>query len=349
MMSRVQIDKNFDIYVTDLLSDLQDYEIDLQFYLTRNCNLACRGCYMHANPDVSRDIMSETDVDFYLGQFAEAPSFCRSVVFSGGEIFVAPIDYLERNAQNVLGRGWHLQLKTNGAWIKNPKVAHDATDMLRNLNPKYGISATTEDIRQCIMKIPRPLRRLLGWPVVRKKFPLVSSLDMAISVDNKLHPVQSADWFLRIVNMISHDKKLKKSVGLKTFSFDDSADFFQESILENPNVSVKDFKQNGKKWMFTYSINGTRIESYFGKFVDVTQVTVLQKIQEFVLPAIDAERKGRLVYSFYPDKTVGLDSCHLETVGRVPYIDENGKRKTFAQINEDIQKKLIQDYHQATK
>ena len=91
------------------------------------------------------------------------------------------------------------------------------------------------------------------------------------------------------------------------------------------------------------------ITKYFGKFVDTTQIPLSKKISEFVLPAIGTEKKGRLVYSFHPDNTVGLDSCYLEAVGRVPYLDETGKCKSFAQINEDIQKKLVQDYHQATK
>lgn len=348
-MNVVPQGKNFYVYVSDVLNNIHDYEIDLQFYLTRNCNLACRGCYMQASPNISRNIIPESDVGFYLNQFATVPGFCQSVVFSGGELFVAPIDYLQKNAENVLKRGWHLQLKTNGAWIKNPNVAYDVADMLRRLNPVYGICATTEDIRQCIMNIPPIFRRLLGRAVVYRKFPLVSSLDMAISVDDKLHPGQSAEWFLSIADMISRDKKLKKSVGLKTFSFDDSADFFQESVLENSQADIKNFKQHGKKWMFTYQINGKRIESYFGKFVDTTQIPLSKKISEFVLPAIGTEKKGRLVYSFHPDNTVGLDSCYLEAVGRVPYLDETGKCKSFAQINEDIQKKLVQDYHQATK
>ena len=302
---------------------------------------------MHANPNVPSDIMSRSDVDFYLNQFADVSGFCKSVVFSGGEIFVSPIDYLQENAQNVLKRGWHLQLKTNGAWIKNPKLAHDVGEMLLNLNPRYGICASAEDIKQSIMKIPRPFRKWLGYALVRKKFPLVSSLDMAISVDNILHPAQSADWFLEIVKMISGNKKLRESVELKTFSFDSSADFFQDNVLEKPGVNVKDFKKHPGKWLFKYSINGKRIESYFGKFVDTAQIPVSQKIREFVLPPIDTLAQGRLVYSFYPDKTVGLDSCWLETVGRVPYVDANGKCKTFARINQDIQKKLIADYSQA--
>ncbi len=339
-----QADKNFYTYVLGVLGNTQDYEVDLQFYLTRNCNLACQGCYMQANPNVARNIVTSSDVDYYLNQFDGVPGFCQSVVFSGGEIFVAPIEYLQEISQNVLKRGWHLQLKTNGAWIKNPKLAHSVADMLHNLTPRYGICAETEDIKQCVMKIPRPFRRLVGPVVVYRKFPLLSSLDIAISVDNKLHPEQSADWFLGIVDMIAGDKKLRKSVGLKTFSFDDSADFFQYGVLENPAVRVKKFEKHVGKWLFSYYINGKRIESYFGKFIDVTQIPSLEKIREFVLPSIGGSSKGRLVYCFHPDKTVGLDSCYLETVGRVPYIDENGQRKTFEQINQEIAQKLIADY-----
>lgn len=62
---------DFSKRVKDVLGNTKDYDVDLQFYLTGNCNLRCQGCYMKAGPNVSRDIIGPSDVNFYLNEFAK--------------------------------------------------------------------------------------------------------------------------------------------------------------------------------------------------------------------------------------------------------------------------------------
>ena len=89
---------------------------------------------------------------------------------------------------------------------------------------------------------------------------------------------------------------------------------------------------------------GTKVN--FGDFVDVNQITHREKLENFVLPPL-GDARGRLVYCFYPDKTVGLDSCYLQSVGRVPYTGRDGTPKSFDAIRHDILVQLVLDYQRA--
>ena len=67
---------------------------------------------MRSSPNVSQNVLPYADLKFYLDEFDKVPAFTNSVVFSGGEIFTAPINYVRACADMVLGRGLELQLKT---------------------------------------------------------------------------------------------------------------------------------------------------------------------------------------------------------------------------------------------
>ena len=113
--------------------------------------------------------------------------------------------------------------------------------------------------------------------------------------------------------------------------------------MNNPQLGVQNFEKMPQKWAATYTINGARVESYVGDFVDVGAVPDIKKLSEIVLPPIAAAR-GRLVYCFYPDGTVGFDCNYLESVGRVPFKTDKGEYKSFAKIQKDIHQKLVLDY-----
>ncbi len=342
---------DFSKYVSDVMNNTGKYDVDLQFYLTQNCNLGCRGCYMKAKPSSNRDIIPASDIDFYLNEFANVPGFYDTVVFSGGEIFNDSLTALERNAHNVLDRGWHLQLKTNGSWVTKPELRNSIFRMFYRLEPGRGMLASEEDMERFLAYIPKPVLKMLGRErVVKllfKYLPTASLLDLAVSVDDKLHPAESADWFAQIVNHISRDDELKEKVKLKTFTVKDSKNFFKSKVLHHPKIDIRKIKWMPESGCVEYKVNGMPVESFFGDFVDIYNVPEFQKISEFVLPSVDGDTAGRLVYCFHPDKTVGLDSCYLESVGRVPYLDAAGQCKPFAQINQEIQQKLISDYGRA--
>lgn len=337
--------EDFADYVAAVIYDERNYEIDLQFYLTHRCNLSCNGCYMRASPSVFGNVLPKSDVAFYLNEFQKEPQFTHNVVFSGGEIFTTELPYLEYNISQVLNRGNALQLKTNGAWIQNTHARDAILEMLRRLKPGRGLVATEEQINNFLVSKPRWLLRMLGRDVVRqwmyRALPTTSLLSMVVSVDNKLHPKESAQWFLDIVKNFADDKRLVKNIDLKTFTVSCAKDFFYGNILNTLACECVDRKPGVN--LLKYTLNGVPIESYFGDFVDVNRISPREKLKNFVLPALGNAR-GRLVYCFYPDRTVGLDSCYLQSVGRVSYIGTDGKYKSFNKIRRDILVQLALDY-----
>lgn len=337
-------------HISSIIYDTRNYEAEPLFYLTQFCNLGCKGCYMRSSPKSSRDVLPYADLNFFLDEFDKVPNFTNNVTFSGGEIFSAPINYLTACSHMVLDRGWGLQLKTNGAWVMDNEKRRAVVNMLRHLRPTRGIVASSDEINSFLASKPKWLLRLLGQDFVRwwmfKRLPTASALSMAVSVDDVLHPAQSADWFINIVNMVAGDKKLRDKLDLKTFTLEYAIPLLELEILNNPNLKITGFHQIPGRRAIRYSINGVNVESYVGEFVDVEGVPAVKKLSEIVVPPL-GDARGRLVYCFYPDGTVGIDCNYLESVGRVAYRDVTGKYKTLPQIQEDIHKKLVTDYTKA--
>lgn len=342
--------KNYADKISKIVYDEAQYEIEALFYLTRHCNLTCPGCYMRGSPYQSRDVLPGKDVKFYLDEFTKVPNFTESVVFSGGEIFTAPINYVEYNAHQVLDRGWALQLKTNGSWVQNTQTRDSVLAMLRRLQPHRGLRATDADVKRFLGRVPRGVWRILGRDLTRvlmyQALPTAPMLDMAVSVDDKLHPAQSADWFNEIAQIITTDRRLRDKVNLKTFTLTDSVPFFEKNVLNSGKLKIENFCKRDNKALSTYTVNGRRVESYVGNFVDTAHIQAGEKLSNIVVPAI-GDGAGRLVYCFYPDRTVGFDCNYLESVGRVPYIDEKGEYKSINRIRRDIYTQLVQEYGRA--
>lgn len=334
---------SYSAYISDVIHDTKNYELDAIFYLTRHCDLGCRGCYMRSSPNVPQDLMPYGDLRFYLDELSKIPSFTHSVVFSGGEIFTAPINYVAACSNMVLDRGWGLQLKTNGAWVADDQKSGAVVNMLRQLKPKRGLIADDSQIKNFLRLYPRWLLRLCGRWLMMRKLPTASMLSMAVSVDDKLHPARSADWFVKIVDLITNDKKLSDKVCLKSFTVMDSLDLLEKQVINNPQMKIKDFEQFPGRMAAKYTVNGVNVESYVGDFVDVGNVPMEKKLTEIVVPPLGGSR-GRVVYCFYPDGTVGFDCNYLESVGRVPFKTDKGEYKPFAQIQHDIHQKLVSDY-----
>lgn len=329
--------------ISDIIYDTENYEVELLFYLTQYCNLGCRGCYMRSSPNASRDMLPYGDLKFYLNQFDKVPNFTNMITFSGGEIFTMPTDYVRACANMVLDRGWGLQLKTNGAWVADVQMRQSVLNMLRNLQPGRRLVVDERQLQEFLHKYPRWLLRVCGRWLVMRKMPTTSVLSMAVSVDDKLHPAGSADWFVKIADLITNDKKLRNRVNLKTFTVAESVPLLESRVLNNPKLNIENFEKMPGKWAAKYTINGARVESYVGDFVDVGVVPMEKKLTEIVVPPLGGAR-GRLVYCFYPDGTVGFDCNYLESVGRVPFKNDKGEYKSLAQIQHDIHDKLVADY-----
>ncbi len=337
---------SYSSHISDIIYDTKNYEVELLFYLTRYCNLGCRGCYMHSSPNASRDVLPYGDLKFYLDQFDKVPNFTNSVVFSGGEIFTAPINYVRACANMVLDRGWGLQLKTNGAWVADVQKCAGVMNMLRNLRPTRGLVADEQQIMDFIGKYPKWLLRVCGLWLLMQKMPTTSMLSMAVSVDDKLHPAESVDWFVKIADLITNDKNLRNRINLKTFTVAESVPLLESRVLNNPKLNIENFEKMPNKWAVKYTMNGAKVESYAGDFVEVGNVPMEKKLTEIVVPPLGGVR-GRLVYCFYPDGTVGFDCNYLESVGRVPFKNDKGEYKSLVQIQHDIHDKLVADYARA--
>ena len=336
--------------VSNIIYDTANYETEVLFYLTQHCNLVCDGCYMQAGPDVPRNTLPVSDLSFYLSEFDKVPNFTHGVVFSGGEVFSAPINYVEAAAHNVLDRGWQLQFKTNGSWVQNPQKRDAVVAMLGRLQPHRGLCATEDEVLQFLRRIPKPIARVLGPKILEMwmyhKLPTTSMLDMAVSVDDLLHPAKSAQWFVDIAELITSNRRLRNKVNLKTFTLNESAGFFENYVLGNPQLGATNVVRAKNKNALRYDINGCRAEAYFGDYVDVGKVSPVDKLSNIVMPSL-GDSAGRLVYCFYPDKTVGFDCYYLESVGRVPYVDGQGRRKSFARLQRDMYTQLVLDYARA--
>ena len=111
---------------------------------------------------------------------------------------------------------------------------------------------------------------------------------------------------------------------------------------------MQNFQKFPNKWAAKYTINGAQVESYVGEFVDTGSVPLVSKLSEITVHPV-GDARGRLVYCFYPDGTVGFDCNYLESIGRIPYRNSAGQLKTLAQIQCDIHAKLVSDYARATQ
>lgn len=337
---------DFSDSVAKIIFDDTQYSKELLFYLTRHCNLACSGCYMCSNPNVSRAMIPMQDVRHWLKEFENVPNFDDSVVFSGGEIFTLPTVYIEHNAHQVLDRGWRLQLKTNGSWVADTERRDAVRVMLHRLQPHQVMVGDDTDIARVMGRLPRAVWRAMGnklaawllWRMMEKR----SALDMVVSVDDKLHPKRSARWFEDIAHMLATDKRLARTVNLQTFTFYDSVSYFEDKVLGNPRLNVSDLVLNQGKSVCTFNAGAKHIESFFGDFVEPGTVPIKQKLNNIVVP--DGLGGGRVIYSVMPDRTIGVECDFVDSVGRVSYVDGNGKLKSFNQIQSDIHQKLVDEY-----
>lgn len=321
----------------------------LQFYMTHHCNLACRGCYMCANPARPSQCIPSSDIEYYMKCFLGLSDFNKAVCFSGGEIFILPVQYLEYNIQKALDSGLIVEIKTNGAWIDNDAYAKDVFDMLRGLRVPRGICATDDEIKDFLSGIPKSTQQKLGKAGLRRlleKQYEIAALDMAISVDDTLHPGKSAQWFKKIADCITADKRLNKNVELCTFTVAPSASFFENRVLADNGLhkhSLVDYNCDcGQR--FKFMINGKTVNAVFGEMVDVSAPHLPEDDMKITLPQADGG--DRLVFFFHPDRTVCFENIWMQPVGRVSYVDKRGNYKNLDQLINEMYIKMVRDFKQ---
>lgn len=336
--------QRFASVVLDTLFSDNDIGIVPQFYMTNYCNLSCPGCYMNARPNRPKVCIPTADIDFYLREFTRVPDFDGNVVFSGGEVFSLPTEYLKCNIQNALGAGLYLEVKTNGSWVDSPKRSNQIFKMLADLSVTRVPNVTEAALDAFMRRYSQDELRSMGRDVIYKKvcetFGTVATFCMAVSVDNKIHPGRSAQWFAKIANRIGRDDNLAQKIDLKSFCFIESMNFFQQNIIDNPQLGVSDFHNHGG--VYSYRIGKCQVRSFLGDFIDCAVPVSPEKSADIVVMRPDMTRF--VTFFFWPDRTVSFENCALRPVGRVPYVDVNGKCKCLNQLVQDMAIKMISDY-----
>ena len=328
----------------------ETYEIELQFYLTERCDLACRGCYMNASPAAAPDQLPAEHVLQILKAFGKLDGFNNTVAFTGGEARLIGTGKLGGILQSTLDMGVAAELKTNMAWVPNPKKSGEMFDMLSNLKVPWSIHITTEAeftnyIRKLVTENPGATKE----EIIKKcdaEYPPAPMLTLAGSVDNLIHPAKSAEWFATLAKRIATDEKLRNNMNLGVSVFNDSFDWFLDTVIKNPELGCRDFNRRGNR--FGFSIDGYKIVGLRDKFLNPKDPEDPEDMWRVVFNG-GKKGIGRLVLYFYPDQTVGFETHGLHSVARVPYLTRNGKVKDWNTMANDMLIQLMNDYMAAVK
>ncbi len=336
--------------LSGIMNDQNNSQYELLFYMTRRCNLMCPGCYMMGQGASDTRTMDSADIDFYVNEFKKERRFKNSVVFSGGEIFVLPTKYLEYNISHTLNTNGALHLKTNGSWIENKYHSDEIFEMMSGLNVPRGLYVDDTQIHAYLTKFSKKYIEKNRQKVLERmmaELPTVSALDLCMSVDNKIHPEKSADWFCDIVRRVGGDKKLAKNLNIKSFSFVDTIDFFDNHVMERLKRSIKQYTENINVALLEYNVGHAHVESYFGPFVDVRRPF---EPETMLKVGKDTGDDGhRVVFHFFPDKTVAFCTDNFHFVGRVPYVTMRGRYKSVAELRHDMFNRVVDEYRYAIK
>lgn len=317
-----------------------DIDIVPQFYMTHYCNLACPGCYMAAGPHQSKAYIPSADIDFYLREFNKNSYFPGNVTFSGGEIFSLPIEYLKYNIQNALDLGMFTEIKTNGSWVDNPVCSDLIFEMLADLSVPRRLNVIDTEQGEFLRGKLLSMGKEKIWKKVCDKFGTFAALSMAVSVDDKIHPRRSAQWFAAIANRITADDALSQNVELKSFSFKESANFLRQNVLNNPQLGVSDLHSDAG--VYSYKVGKGTIRSYVGDFINTAAPLSPAQAADIVIPRGNGHRF--VVFFFWPDRTVSFENSAFHPVGRVPYLDSHGKYKSLNTLVQEMGIKMISDY-----
>ncbi len=338
----------FDKKVSQLADNFDSkYDAEVVFYLTRGCNLACPGCYMNKGKVCkAKDFIPADDVHYYINEFSNLDNYNEAAVFSGGEIFTTPVKYLEHTIQGALDYQIRAHLKTNGQWITDKNKSDEILQMLSGLRAPLLMDAEDPLVNEYFSRYsPEYIKS--HWSKIletlRREHLVRNSLDLCVSVDDKIHPAQSAKWFTNIAEKISSNSKLSRKIALKSFSFTDSYEFFMRGVIRNSHVSNVDFNYDTQ--ICSFSFNDMPIYSWFGDFINITPTCDPNDIGDIALPS-DSGR-ARLVFFFYPDGTAGFETMGYKSVGRVPYKTRGGEYKDFNRLFSDMRRALVNDYSRA--
>lgn len=329
----------------------QEFQFEQQFYLTQTCDLACPGCYMGSSPFVPRAEIPQSHIESIIADANRFPNFSHRVCLSGGEARLIGTQKLGNVLQSVLDRGCMPELKTNGAWVAKPKLADEMYAMLGNLRvPRGRIANSQEEIDLYATRELKKLSYLDDRDTQMKiinekldeKFPIVPGLSVCMSVDNKIHPEKSADWFVDFADRSSAIPELANNYDIGVVTFDDSMKWFQKNVVFNKRVEFIEYYKHLDR--FGFKCRDKAIVGLQQKFHDISRPINPSDMHKLTFQE-NTNMPRRLVLYYYPDQTASLSLYGEKIVGRVPYI-KNGKIKNMNTLLNDMIQKLMSEYAQ---
>ncbi|MCL2748493.1 MAG: hypothetical protein FWE50_00235 [Alphaproteobacteria bacterium] len=325
-----------------------EYDIELEFYITNRCNLSCKSCYMNASPDCPDDQIHISDIKKIIRAFKKVPNFQDKIRISGGEASIIGARKLGNILQSVINMGTSPQLNTNMAWIQDKHKSAEMLKMLSSLKVPKVITYNYEgEIQQYMEKLAHELD-ITTEPAKRKKlfnqkfkqaYPEIPVLALCTSVDNLLHPAESAEWFKQMIKIISKSKKLQNNLifGLITLTMD----WFEKEILQDPEMNCSDFNQTGSR--FNFKCHGQKIMGARHDFYDPKTLIDAESMKDIIYKSVN-NYCYELVLHFYPDKTIGFEDFCLRSIARVPYLTEKGNMKSWNRLRQEMFSKLVEEY-----
>lgn len=327
----------------------QDYQLELQFYMTEKCDLACPGCYMNSSPKVAGAEIPQRHIESIIADANRYPNFSHRVCVSGGEARLIGAQKLGNVLQSMMDMGAIPELKTNASWVQNPGQSEMMFSMLSNLRvPRGRLASSQEEIDRYAASLMKSLVCLDDQVVqqeivnrkINKKFPMVPGLGLCVSVDNKIHPAKSADWFIDLVDITTKIPELRSNYDLGVVTFEDSMRWFQQNVVFNKRVEFTEYYKHG--YRFGFKCRGKDITGLQQKFHD-TRLPIKPKHMHELTFQESPNAPRRLVIYYYPDETASFSLYGEKIVGRVPYV-QNGQIKPLGHLMNDMFQKMIQEY-----
>ena len=326
----------------------QDNDLDLQVYLTDKCDLSCSGCYMQCNGAPS--IVPNADILKIVNELNKQQNYSRKVCITGGEARMVGTKNLKGILQSVMDINNTVELKTNAKWVQNKKESDEMYNMLAGLKVKQYITYVNEADMGNYVKFLKsdkslPTDETQRNAEVRKRFyekyPLIPGLSMGISVDNFIHPVQSAKWFKKLAGTVTTDAALYNNVKLGVSTFKNSMDWFRKEIFHDTELNCTDISETAHR--FNFKVNNQEIIGLQGTFVDTTKAKELDDMWKISYTDSETQISHMILY-VYPDCTIGFETHGLKSVGRVPYLTKSGKIKDLNTLLNDMLVKIVVEF-----
>jgi len=326
-----------------------DYNLELQFYLDYRCDQNCRGCYDRDIAKICKGSIPSWDIAHFVRHFKDVENYASKTCITGGEATLRPTDELGYIIQKILSSGSAVELKTNATWVNDTQKAKEMWRMLSGLKvSKALLYKEPDEIEKFVKTIPnlKQLSQEERWSKLTEHFPEVSAFRLAVSVDNIIHQEYSAYDFAKVALHVTNSPELSEKIDLGVVTMTNSYDWFSEKIFGNPDLKCTNIRKNCQR--FDFKLNGRPVIGVISNFYNVNSlVKPISSIEE-LLRRESKDSRPRLILCFHPDRTVSFQ-YNFKPIGRVSYIADNGKYKSWETLCMEMAVQLTKDFAEARK